>query len=242
MEMINRLLLKRTWFELAIVFTVGFIGCLGLYIYSIFLNHAVLYPYLVINLLLAMIPLFLSWRLVVVLKHKRWSAWEPLLLTFLWLIFLPNSFYMVSDYIHLSSVPTSTLLFTSIMFTAFIYLAFFLGMLSLYQIHLELKRRLNYKTAATIITIVLLGCCFAIYLGRDLRWDSWDLILNPGGVLFDISNLVLRPQVYSDMGRTIAGFFVLLSATYLMAWRISRIQWHKGVNDLAQHIKKSNTV
>ncbi len=242
MQVISRLLLKRTWVELAIVFAVSFIGCFGLYIYSIFLNHAVMYPYLVINLLLATITLLLSWRLIVVLKYKRWSACEPLLLTFLWLIFLPSSFYTASDYIHLSTVPASTLLFTSIMFTAFIYLAFFLGMLSMYQVHLELKRRLNYKTAAAIVLIVLLGCCFAIYLGRDLRWDSWDLILNPAGVLFDISNLVLRPQVYPDMGRTIVGFFVLLSTTYLMAWRISHIQWHKGVKDLAQHIKKSNAV
>lgn len=239
--MINRLLLKRSWVELTIVFAASFICCFGLYIYSIFLNHAILYPYLVINLLLATIPLFLSWRLMVVLKHKRWSAWEPLLLTFLWLIFLPNSFYMVSDYIHLSSVPPSTLLFTSIMFSAFIFLAFFLGMLSLYQVHLELKRRLNFKTAAAIVVIILLGCCFAIYLGRDLRWDSWDLIVNPAGVLFDISNLVLHPRVYPDMGRTIIGFFVLLASTYMVVWRVSRIQWHKGVNDLAQHIKKSGS-
>lgn len=230
--------MKRSWFDLATVFVIGAIACFGLYLYSIIRADGITDPYLVINLLLAAIPLFLSWRLVVVLKNKRWSQSEPLALTLLWIIFLPNSFYMISDYIHLEYLSPSTILYSAVMFTAFIYLALLLGIVSLYQVHQELKRRISKRSAATVIAIVLLGCCFAIYLGRDLRWDSWDVVVNPGGLLFDISNLLLRPHTYPDMGRTIIGFFALLGSIYLIAWRIAHMLWHKGVNDLAAHIKR----
>ena len=161
-------LFKKPWAELSVVFAIGYATCFALFLYDAVLNHSFGFAYLIYNLALASIPLLVSWRLCVVLRSKRWSAWEPLALTFIWLIFLPNSFYMISDYIHLQDMSATYLLFNAIMFTAFIYLALFMGMVSLHQVHTELRRRLSPKVAALIIALVLLGCCFAIYLGRRL--------------------------------------------------------------------------
>ena len=229
---------KPAWFELVVVLGIGLITSLGLFLYSIVLNHGLEYAYLILNLGLAFLPLAVSTRLVVVLRNKRWSDWEPLILTFVWIVFLPNSFYMVSDFIHLQNMPSNTILYNVVMFSSFIFLAVGLGIISLYQVHKELKRRLQALTSAVLVALLLVSCCFAIYLGRDLRWDSWDLLINPGGVLFDISNLILKPSNYPDMGRTLISFFVLLGSVYLIAWQLAQLMWHKGVHDLAAHIKR----
>ena len=234
----ENMLKKRSIPELAIGLFIGFIACVMLYAYSVVLDHGLAYAYMIVNVVLATIPLLLSWRIVAILKRKRWSAWEPLLLSFVWIIFLPNSFYMVSDYIHLQGMSNRTILFNSIMFSGFIFLAMFMGLMSLYQIHTELRKRISPRLAALVIALLIAGCCFAIYLGRDLRWNSWDVIINPAGLLFDISNLILKPQTYPDMGRTMAGFFILIGSMYIVAWRSGRTMWHRGVNDLAAHIRK----
>ncbi len=229
---------KQPWMDLFVVLGIGFAASLALFLYSIVLNHSFEYFYLVFNLALATIPLLLSWRLVVVLRNRRWTSWQPLLLTFFWIVFLPNSFYMISDFIHLQGMSSRVILYNAVMFASFIYLAMFMGLISLYQVHQELRKRLSPKTAAVLVVLLLAGCCFAIYLGRDLRWNSWDVVTNPGGLLFDISNLVLKPETYPNMGRTIASFFVIIGSAYMVSWQASRLIWHRGVNDLAAHIRR----
>ena len=39
---------------------------------------------------------------------------------------------------------------------------------------------------------VLAASAFGIYLGRFRRWNSWDLLLDPGGLTRDVGTL-LRP-------------------------------------------------
>jgi uncharacterized membrane protein len=204
----------------------------------VFVDYGPVYDYLFLNVGLGVIPLLLSWRLVYLLRTKRWSAWEPLIVSFLWLIFLPNSFYMVSDYIHLRSISSSTILLNAVMFTAFIFLSLAFGIISLYLVHVELKKRLSAKTAGGIVLIILLACCFAIYLGRYLRWNSWDFIVNPAGLLFAISNQLLKPRDYPRIIKTVIIFFGLIGSIYLISWRSARVLWHKGVVDMARHLRK----
>jgi uncharacterized membrane protein len=114
------------------------------------------YKYLVWNLFLAWLPLLFALWLTRTLRSKLWSSWEALGVSVLWLLFLPNSFYMISDFIHLKDISTVDLLYDAVMFTAFIYLGLTLGFSSLYLVHLELKKRYRAKAAAAIIAGVLL--------------------------------------------------------------------------------------
>src|SRR5215471_19022807 len=77
--------------------------------------------YLVWNLFLAWIPFCLMLLLVRRLRRKLWSSWEGLALTAAWLAFLPNSFYMISDFIHVQEVNPDGLVYSVVVFTAFIY-------------------------------------------------------------------------------------------------------------------------
>jgi uncharacterized membrane protein len=192
---------------------------LGLFFYGAWRNHSGEFGYLIWNLFLAWLPLVFAVRLVSILKTKLWSSWEGLAMSLLWLIFLPNSFYMISDFIHLQDAQRVDILFDTLMFTAFIYTGVVLGFSSLYLVHLQLKRRLGAGQANVWAAGTLLICSVAIYIGRDLRWNSWDIFTNPGGLLVDISERLQHPTTFPQMLVTIVTFFVLLASMYAIMWR-----------------------
>lgn len=186
-------------------------------------NHSLYWSYLIWNLFLAWVPLVFAWWLIKVLRHKLWSSWEALTASALWLAFLPNSFYMVSDYIHLQEVPQEDLLYDAVLLTSFISLAFILGVCSLYLVHQEFIKRFSLRSSNIWLALVLLLCSFGIYLGRDLRWNSWDILTNPGGLLFDISDRFMHPSAYPEMFLTTGIFLLLLGTFYGLAWYAARM-------------------
>lgn len=191
----------------------------GLFSYGALRNNSTQFSYLVWNLFLAWLPLIFAVRLMHLLRYKLWSSWEAVLTSTLWLVFLPNSFYMISDFIHLQEVRRIDVLYDTLMFTSFIYMGVILGFSSLYLIHLQLKRRLSAVMATIYVALTLLISSFAIYIGRDLRWNSWDVLTNPGGLLFDISDRLQHPASYPHILQTTIAFFVLLTTMYGLLWR-----------------------
>ena len=195
----------------------------GFFLYGAWRNHSLEYGYLVWNLCLAWLPLVFAIRLVTLLRRKLWSSWEGLGVSLLWLVLLPNSFYMISDFIHLLDVRRVDVLYDALMFTSFIYTGVALGLSSLYLIHLQLRRRLSARAAAGWVGATLFICSAAVYVGRDLRWNSWDILTNPGGLLFDISDRLQHPAAYPQMLVTIITFFILLASMYSLLWRATRL-------------------
>jgi uncharacterized membrane protein len=180
-------------------------------------SHSFMYWYLGWNLLLAWLPLLFIVFLKRSLEYNPWLTLRPMIWTVLWLAFLPNSFYIVSDLLHLQSVSTTDILYDTVMMVSFMLNGLLLGYISLYQVHQELRKRLSSVTSTnSLISLSLLVCSFAIYLGRDLRWSSWDLIINPQGILFDISNQIIDPRHHLQAFTTTLMFFVLLGTFYLV--------------------------
>ncbi len=211
----------RSQFILALA--VSTLVSLGLFGYGAWRNHSLAYGYLVWNLFLAWLPLVFAIRLVALFGRKLWSSWEGLGVSLLWLVFLPNSFYMISDFVHLQEVQRVDVLYDTLMFTSFIYTGVVLGFSSLYLIHIHLWQRLSAQAAAGWVAVTLFICSIAIYVGRDLRWNSWDVLTNPGGLLFDISDRLQHLAAYPQMLVTIISFFVLLSSMYGLLWRGTRL-------------------
>ena len=176
--------------------------------------------YLVWNLFLAWIPLGLAYGLVTLLKRQAWSSWPGIGLSLAWLLFLPNSFYMVSDFIHLEDMPRSSVLFDSLMFTLFILNGLMLGYASLYLVQRELRKRLSRLWTGGLVAAVLLSCSFAIYLGRDLRWNSWDVLVSPAGLIFDVSERIIRPFAHPQAFGITLMFFGFLAGLHCVVWNL----------------------
>jgi uncharacterized membrane protein len=193
---------------------------LGFYFAGAYTNQSLRYAYLTWNLFLSWLPLLTVALLLRSLRTRLWTHWLAFSLTVLWVFLLPNSFYMISDFIHIQDVPRHNLLYDVVMFTSFIITAVSLGFSSLYLVHAELRKRLRLRDSSVVIGLILFVCSFAIYLGRDLRWNSWDVLLNPAGILFDVSDHLIHPMQHSGMFTTTLSFFVLLGSVYVVGWQL----------------------
>ncbi len=193
----------------------------GLYAGGLLRSETADYSYMLWNLFLAWLPLLFIARLIHILRHKRWSSWEGIAISLLWLFFLPNSFYMVSDLIHLQDASRANVLYDAVMLMSFIVSGLLLGYISLFLLQMQLRKRLPRGTVRICVALVLLLCSFAIYLGRELDWNSWDVLINPAGLLFDVSDRFLHPLGYPDMFVTVTSFFVLLTTLYAASWYIA---------------------
>jgi uncharacterized membrane protein len=176
------------------------------------------YTFMLWNILLAIVPVLLAMWLVQRIRKHGWLRRGQIILTAVWLAFLPNSFYLITDFIHLQPTYEADILYDIALLASFMVNGLILGCVSLLLVHRELAKRLNPGWAASLITLILLGSSFAIYLGRYTRWNTWDLLLQPAGLLFDVSDRFINPSAHPQtFGMTLL-LFVFLAAFYFVLW------------------------
>jgi uncharacterized membrane protein len=205
---------------LALVF--ASLSSVVLYLATVVANNSWEYSWLIWNLTLAWVPLVLATATVRLLHKKRWSSWPAAVLTIAWLLFLPNSFYIVTDYLHLFGEQRPEFMLDLAMFTSFAVNGVILGYASLYILHQQVRSRINSHLGLWLVGAALLISSYGIYMGRFLRWNSWDVIVNAPVVLVDISNSILYASTYQHIVSTVFGFFVLLASTYVALWYVLR--------------------
>lgn len=185
--------------------------------------HSLYFWFLLWNLLLALIVPLLAWWLSFNLKKHAWLHFSNILLTIAWLVFLPNSFYIASDLIHAQEVASINLLFNYVFILSCIFNGFIAGYISVYMIHCQLLKRIYYRYAHVIIAMIFVLCGFAIYMGRYLRWNSWDIVSRPAGILFDLSSTIVSPSSHPGVLQTTLIFFALIGSIYVVIWQIIKL-------------------
>jgi uncharacterized membrane protein len=140
---------------------------------------------------------------------------------------LPNSFYLISDLIHLRISASTSILFDLTMLLSFSINGLVSGMASVYLVHKQLIKRVRARSAHMTITIVIFVSSFAIYLGRFLRWNTWDVVANPAGLLFDISDRIINPMSHPQAIVTTLTFFILLGSIYYAVWQFLNVVRHE---------------
>lgn len=183
-----------------------------------FATDSTRYLFLIWNILLAAIAPLIAWWLVIRIRRHGWLHWQQLLLTFLWIAFLPNSFYLITDLVHLKPNYEASLVYDTIMLQSFVLSGLALGYTSVVMVHKQLEKRLRPSQVWMFVGAIFLVCSFAIYLGRFSRWNSWDLLLRPAGLLFDVSDSFLNPANHGDTYLTTLTFFGVLFVLYLVIW------------------------
>lgn len=204
--------------------------CLGLLFYRTVATDNLRYWFIPENLALAWLGLATGWLLMQELKNRRWLSWQNMGLTFIWLFCLPNTWYVLTDFIHVSATGEISELFDIVLITTLSITGFLLGFISLRLIHGELLKRINAAQAYWVVELVILSSSYAIYLGRVLRWNSWDVLTNPGGLLLNISDRVVDPLGNMHALSFTGLFFVMISGLYFA--------FHKGLQAVTS--SKSN--
>ncbi len=129
------------------------------------------------NLFLAALPLLWSSIFQRASARKRW-IWA--LLSFvLWILFLPNAPYLLTDLVHLAPKPNVPLWYILAMLLSCAATGTLIGYVSLMDVHAAIERRFGFTAGWLLALISLMLCGFGIYLGRFLRWNSWDALTHP---------------------------------------------------------------
>jgi uncharacterized membrane protein len=165
-------------------------------------------------LLLAAVPwlisLIISSRFV---KEKSKILTAALLI--IWLLFFPNAPYIITDLYYLNNHPGSMFWYDLIMVLVFAWTGLLFGFFSLDRIKGILDGKLSRVKSVIVICSLLFVCAFGVYLGRDLRWNSWDFLLEPKKFFLDVIDRFVNPIGH----RRTWGF------TFLMGGFLNIIYW-----------------
>lgn len=181
-------------------------------------NQSFDYWYVIYNLVLAYIPLGLAFLLKHLGEKGSWRNWRVGVIGILWLLFLPNSFYIVTDFIHLYEQPRVDIVQDIVMLLQFSVLGLLAGFVSLSIVHSLLLKKVGQRNAAILVLGVLYICSFALFLGRELRWNSWDVVAQPLGIVNDMILLWRDPAMGMSAAIVTLSFFGVLSSMYFMGW------------------------
>ncbi len=178
------------------------------------------YLFLFLNLLLAFIPFVVSeimlyWNF----KEKKKLFW--FFIAF-WLLFFPNAPYILTDLFHLKPKTGAPFWYDLLLLMSYALNGFFLGFLSLRTIE-KLTTDLYGKIFANVLTFVtLIACSVGVYVGRYLRWNSWDVFTKPLSLLAELQDQDFYPVQDSELLAFTFVFSVFLIVNYFLMKNIGK--------------------
>lgn len=210
---------------------------LGLIIASIALTALLLFRvyhtkssyllFLIWNLFLAFIPLFIS-QFMLIKKAWKWKRCLLIPSLFAWLLFFPNAPYIITDLIHLKKTILMPVWYDAGLIFGFAFIGLIAGFQSLDQI-----RNIVFKRGRTLLSYiitysVLFLTAFGIYLGRFPRFNSWDIISNPGNLFLEIGDRIIHPFDHPQtIGVTIM-YGIILSVIYAIIYEFGNGNKQEG--------------
>lgn len=176
------------------------------------MSESVAYIFLIWNLILAGIPLVIA--LIANHKFHKFKTWMLVSLIALWLLFFPNAPYIVTDIFHLKPKQGIPLWYDLMLIFSYAWNGLILGFYSLWHIQEVVKKRWNKEIAWCFSLVSLFMAGFGVYLGRFLRWNSWDILTNPQGLALDILHRISHPFQHSATW----GMTIILSSFLIIAY------------------------
>jgi uncharacterized membrane protein len=169
-----------------------------------------IHAYLVWNLALAWIPLLLA-IVLLVSYARRHSPLELIAVGAAWLLFLPNAPYVLTDFIHLGEAHR---LYDTILIGSFAFTALALGFASLLLVQLVVTRAAGAMLGWGAALGALFFASVGIYLGRVLRFNSWDAIQRPH-LLWNVARMRLSDPFGNPQ---LIGFVIALCGFLTLAY------------------------
>lgn len=189
--------------------------------FRIHLTGSRMFLFFVWNLFLAVLP-FLSSEVAIYFssKNKRYSALSFVLLT---ILFLPNSPYIITDLFHLRQREEMPLWFDTLVIFSVALSGLALFYAALFSIRTIIAHYWGRFWAETMVVMVALLCSFGIYLGRYLRFNSWDVLSNPNELFDGIADRLINSSIHTrTVGVTLLyGAFLLVGYWVILLYQMS---------------------
>lgn len=174
------------------ILTASVVFSIGLVAARIERSHSLLYISLIWNLFLAWIPYAMT---LVIQRRKGWFS-SPVIFyaaLLIWLLFFPNAPYILTDLFHLKQQPHIPLWYDLTLIFSFAWNGLILGYLSLMKMEHEMQHRVNERISRIFVVVVIALGAYGVFLGRYLRWNSWDLLTNPFSLVLEMLRMARHP-------------------------------------------------
>ena len=169
------------------------------------------YVFLAWNLALACIPYVISEWLT---KHPHLleRKIKLILVVFVWMLFMPNSFYILTDLFHLDNMGYGHPWFDLTLILSFAWSGLLLGIASIRKMEILVKKSKGKLISVLIVCAVMWLNAFGVYIGRFLRYNSWDIITNPFSLFGEVTDILFNPYDYRYVwGMSICfAFFIII--------------------------------
>jgi uncharacterized membrane protein len=180
------------------------------------------------NLFLALVPLALSVWLFRRKERRGWLWWPVF---FVFVLFLPNASYTLTDIIHFieevrakdPELPKwSVVYFLIPKYAVFFFIGFQCHVISLLRMdrYLTWIGRRHWIFAAEIVMNAL--CSIGVYWGRYIRLNSWDVFHQPQTVADQVIDRMFRDEYALAI---IAVYFIVLSLFYYVMKVVDVAVW-----------------
>lgn len=190
--------------------------------YRIFKSGSLSYIFLAWNLFLAWIPYLLSAYAIKEKNSSRFSPGESVRCVS-WLLFLPNAPYILTDFVHFRVRVPLPFWFDILLLLSFSLTGLLLFMFSFYTFSFKILGvfRVKYQK---LITYSLFGVCgYGLYLGRCLRYNSWDVLSNPFNLVASIFRSLTDPHWFKETFGMSILFGLFLYFGYKVFLRIAQL-------------------
>jgi uncharacterized membrane protein len=105
--------------------------------------------------------------------------------------------------------------YDTVLIAAFSWTGLFLGIFSLRAMQSLVRAFLGSILSWLFVLGALLASSLGIYIGRFLRWNSWDLLLHPQNIWTDMTVRLAKPLVYRQTLAVTVLFAAFLLVCYL---------------------------
>jgi uncharacterized membrane protein len=193
--------------------------------FRIYYSDSRSYIFLAWNLFLAWVPLLSALALW---HFSHYGRRTLLLLGFFlgcWFLFFPNSPYIVTDFLHLTPRQNVPLWYDLVLIFSFAWNGLILGFTSLWIVQGVIDRLFGRWIGWLVVLMTLAASGFGIYMGRFLRWNSWDLLTDPRAVAGDVYIRLLDPFAYPRTLAVTLLFSGFLTIAYLTLTLLLRVRW-----------------
>lgn len=187
-----KLLKEKNRFSEALFMGFMSILCFCFSIFRFMYTDTKVFLFLNWNLFLAFVPWAVT-SIVILKPGIQGYRITVFILLGIWLLFFPNAPYILTDLFHLRLNSNMPKWFDLILILSFAWTGLIFGYLSLWDIEKLLSKYLSQFWISLIsVTLLFIGS-FGIYLGRYLRWNSWDILNEPFYLIYDITDRLVNP-------------------------------------------------
>lgn len=181
----------------------------------------------------------LAWLPVVLGEAVIFARSGPLrgMTALAWLLAYPNGPYLATDLVHLRVRGEAVWWGDVALLGFFAGLGGLLACLSLFRIHGWLRQRLPGWAGWCAVAGICLLSGLGMYLGRFLRWSSWDVFREPVILFGGLAERALAPWEHPRMLAFVLTWALVLLAGYGMVFALARFARQSALPAAGEYVR-----